>query len=152
MKPIEEIFYIYKPLLPESWNWCTIFFMTGSGRSIESTTYGFTSDREQEEINFNSPTGTATRICELMNEFAGEIASTPLQQPSHIELTLEPDGKYNTVIGYGEPNWDPAPRPWPDDITAEEYTYTKAWPNGIKEKSVKRLKDPRSLIGLVINK
>ena len=122
--------------------------MFGENRSSVFVDYGFSTDKTKVEDGF-----TLNREIKLLiKSLREEIALKPTEQPTHIELTIKCTGAFNTVIGYGDPNWDPSPRPWPDDITAEDYTYTKAWPKGIKEKSVKRLKDPRSLIGLVINK
>ena len=153
MRPVQDLFPMYADILPKGWRWATIHYVFGEGRTSCFNEYGLSEDRstiENDMVLLNKLLDL--NIGPIFHELRNEIATLPLEQPTHIELTIEPDGKFNTVLGYGEPNWDIAPRPWPDDITADEYTYTKAWPNGIKEKSIKRLKDPRSLIGLVINK
>ena len=153
MRPVQELFPMYAQLLPEGWKWTTIHFVHGEGRTRLFNEYGLSEDRLAVEKDLSLLNNLLDlNVDSLIHELINEIAPPPLDQPTHIELTIEPNGKFDTVLGYGEPNWDPAPRGWPDDITAEDYTYTKAWPKGIKEKSVKRLKDPRSLIGLVINK
>ena len=141
MKSVSNLFSILDSELPDRWIWCSIYIMFGDSQSQEFTEYRLSSD--DEEKNINTPNG----VREQMYTFRDEIAVDLSQQPTHIQLTIESDGKFDTVVGYGAPNWDIMPSPWPDDITAENYTYTKAWPDGLPEKIRKRLKDPRSLIG-----
>jgi len=144
VRSVQEIFPIYANALPDNWKWATIYFVFGEGQTGLLTEYGFTEDRSHIEKGFKN---LDIDVSHLFHELRNEIAPTPMEQPTHIELTIEPDGKFNTVLGYGEPNWDPAPRPWPDDITAKEYTYTKAWPDGMSEEARSIMEDPRSLIG-----
>ena len=144
MKPVQDLFPMYTDQLPEGWSWATIYFVFGEGRTGHFTEYGYSENRSLGENDFSNKVGD---VEPLFLELRNDIAPPPLEQPTHIELTLEPDGKFHTVLGYGEPNWDPAPRGWPDDITADEYTYTKAWPNGIPDETKDILDDPRSLIG-----
>ena len=141
MKSVSSLFSILDSELPDGWNWCTIYFMFGDNHSREFTCYGLSPDDGERDLHGRSS------VWEQMRAFRDEIAVDLSQQPTHIQLTIESDGKFDTVVGYGAPNWDIMPRPWPDDITAENYTYTKAWPDGLPEKIRKRLKDPRSLIG-----
>ena len=144
MKPVQELFSVYAEQLPKNWTWATVYFMFGEGVTEHFSEYGLSEDRTLVEKDFSS---SGLGVSQIFHELRNEIAPPPLEQPTHIELTLEPDGKFHTVLGYGEPNWDPAPRGWPDEITADEYTYTKAWPNGIPDETKDILDDPRSLIG-----
>jgi len=146
VEPVQELYAIYDPLLAEGWNWLTIYYLFGEGRSRHFAEYGLTQDRSVVEIELRGrPPAGKTQL--LFNEIRTTVAPDPLPQPTHIELTVEHDGKFATVLGYGEPNWDISPRPWPDDITADEYTYKKAWPEGLRESTKQLLDDPRSLIG-----
>ena len=145
---IEEIFHLCKESLPEEWRWCTAHYKRArNDRTSVMVIYGLEADRTKEKNDFDCPAGVPTRLCELFQQYGNIIAPNPMEKPTHIELTIEPDGTFDSVLGYGEPNWDPSPRPWPDDIRAEEYTYTKAWPKGLKKGVKELLKDPRSLIG-----
>ena len=144
MRSVQELFLIYKNLLSDGWKWCTVHFVFDDGRTRHFTEYGLSENRTEVELDFKNNKVSDVGI--LFTQLRDAISPAPLQKPTHIELTFQPSGKFDTVLGYGEPNWDPAPRVWPDDIRAEEYTYTKAWPNGLKGQTKKRLKDPRSLI------
>ena len=143
MQIVSDIFSILDSELPERWQWCTTYYMFGKNRSSVFVDYGFSTDKTKIEDGFTLNRESKSLIKSLREE----IALKPTVQPTHIELTIECTGAFNTVIGYGDPNWDPAPRPWPDDITAKEYTYTKAWPNGMSEEARSIMEDPRSLIG-----
>ena len=144
MRPVEEILSIYRVALPEGWKWFTVHFAFGDGRTKHFTEYGISEDRSIVKKDFSNKVEGEWQWLEALRD---TVAPPPMEQPTHIELTIQHTGKFETVLGYGEVNWDPAPRGWPDDIRAEDYTYTKAWPNGLKEQTKKRLKDPRSLIG-----
>jgi len=144
MKPVQELFSIYAEQLPENWKWATVYFMFGEGVTEHFSEYGLSEDRTLVEKDFSS---SGLGVSQIFHDLKDEIAPPPLEQPTHIELTIQPDGKFDTVLGYGEPNWDIAPRAWPDDITATDYTYTKAWPNGMSDDAKSIMEDPRSLIG-----
>ena len=147
--PAQEIFNITKPLMPGDCVWFTIFFMCGADDQTQHfIELGRNSDKNNRENLKN--TGTALETIALGESFArlrDKLTPKPLEQFTHIELTYDKGGKFKSVLGYGEPNWDVMPKAWPDDISAESYTYTKAWPNGMPDGMKSLLQDPRSLIG-----
>lgn len=46
---------------------------------------------------------------------------------THIELIFHPDGKYDMDLGYGPVDREEIRGFWPDDITADVYTYSRGW-------------------------
>ena len=74
--------------------------MFGDDHSREFTCYGLSPDDGERDLHGRSS------VWEQMRAFRDEIAVDLSQQPTHIQLTIESDGKFNTVVGYGAPNWD----------------------------------------------
>ena len=107
--------------------------------------YGLTPNRDSP-INSD----ISIDIQKEMRELREHIAPQPLPQFTHIELTFTNNGEFESILGYGRPNLDILPIQWPDDITADSYTYTKSWPSGVPEKRAALMKDPRSLAGVRI--
>jgi len=153
MSVYQNIYSKIAASLPEKWSWFTLKFKFSStedhfGYSID---YGDSENRDsRESLNFTEVQDGSPNLVALMRSLRDEIAPKPLTQFTHIELTFDNTGNFDSVLGYGKPNWDISPRPWPDDITADSYTYTKAWPNGITKKRAAIMKDPRSLVGVRI--
>ena len=144
MSIYQQLYDFTAAALPDDWAWVTIYCAYGEGRTRIRVNYGTTEDRQDYE---NIP---APNISQFLETLRSQVAPPPTEQFTHIELTFERSGNYNSVLGYGKPNWDVMPISWPDDITAEEYTYVGAWPNGITAARAKRLKDPRSSKGVAI--
>ena len=137
--------------LPGKWSWFTLSFNFSStdDHSRYFIEYGESDNKDlRDSLNFTEIQDGSPDLVSLMRILREEISPKPLHQFTHIELTYNNSGNFESVLGYGEPNWDISPRPWPDDITVEPYTYTKAWPNGITEKRAAVMRDPRSLVGV----
>jgi len=141
----QEIFDKVVPYLPKDWKWFTLY----SFISERGVTYmlNFGTSEDQSDIQDN---GAAFDITPEIYALREEIAQSSVPNFTHIELTFLSDGKFDSVLGYGEPNLDLLPRPWPDDITSKEYTYTKNWPDGVPERRAAILTDPRSVVGVEV--
>jgi len=153
MSVYQSVYSKIAVLLPESWLWFTLNFQYSASDDhwryiIE---YGESENKDSREgLHFTEAQDGSPDLVALMRSLRDEITPKPLTQFTHIELTFDNSGNFDSVLGYGKPNWDISPRGWPDDITADSYTYTKAWPNGITKKRAAIMKDPRSLVGVRI--
>ena len=145
MSPHQNIFDAFGSKLPGNWHWFTLRAFYESHGVTYMLDYGLTPDR-----NVLKNSDVSIDIQRDMFELRERIAPHPLPQFTHIELTFNNNGEFESILGYGEPNRDILPRPWPDDITAESYTYTKSWPDGVHEKRAALMKDPRSIVGVRI--
>ncbi len=144
MSVYQQLYENVASALPDDWAWVTIYCAYGEERTRTMVYFGNTEDMHNRE-NVQPP-----KLSALLQTLRHQVAPPPTDQFTHIELTFERSGSHSSVLGYGEPNWDVMPISWPDDITAEEYTYVGAWPNGLMASRVKLLKDPRSSKGVAI--
>ncbi|MEZ5986233.1 MAG: hypothetical protein R3B94_09820 [Hyphomonas sp.] len=129
---IQGIFNVYINYLPEDWSLLRFFHKTeGQGISLTFETYETTSKLGKEQY-FEDPLEPedSNSIRLLSYSLRDAISPDGLPKYTHIELTIHRDGTFDTVMGYGPVDWSPSSYPWPDDITAEEYTYKRAWPDG----------------------
>lgn len=129
---IQGIFNVYINYLPEDWSLLRFFHKTeGKGVSESFATYEVVSEPGIKK-SFEDPleADDGDDIDALMPLLRDSISPDGLLKYTHIELTILRDGTFDTVLGYGPVDWSPSPYPWPDDITAEEYTYKRAWPDG----------------------
>ena len=135
--------------MPTDWAWFTIYFMYGEkGQTEHFIEYGCETDvNTRVNLKKPEPVQQTTNLIKSFLELRDKLAPKPLPKFTHIELNYSKDGKSKSVLGYGKPNWDLMPRGWPDDITAENYTYKNAWPDGIPAEVKPLMQDARSLIG-----
>jgi hypothetical protein len=143
MSVYQDIFNAISPNISVGWKWFRLrAFYTDLGATY-LLDFGLTSDREKAIDD-----GTMVNIQKEMAALRDEITPHPMQPITHVELTYTSDGKFESLLGYGKPNLDFLPIPWPDDITAENYTYVNAWPTPVMEKRAELCRDPRSLLGV----
>lgn len=150
MKQTQEIYDTAKSLMPDDWEWFTIFFMYGEdGRTRQFIEYGSDPDERERKNLQNLGSGQQmSDLSKLFFELRDKFTPEPLDKFTHIELICRKNGEAKSILGYGKPNWDiMLGGGWPDDITADSYTYKNAWPDGIPDKMKPLMKDPRTLAG-----
>jgi len=150
MSHFQDIFDIAKPLFPDDWEWVTFFvkFSDDGGRIKYFVDYGSSSNqRDSKSLDTLSVSQEMRIIRKLITDFRKKINPEPQKKFTHMELTFKQGEDAKAVLGYGAPNWDILPISWPDDISADSYTYKNAWPDGMPDNRRALLKDPRSLIG-----
>ena len=95
MRVVERILSVYSLELPENWSWFTAHCAFGEGVTSYFTEYGMSEDSSSIKTDFNNTTDKEPLFTELRNT----IAPPPMEQPTHIELTIHHNGKVRNSIG-----------------------------------------------------
>lgn len=115
---ILSIFSYYSSYLPEGWLEFSIYYKFDNSSSMS-----FLHLVNADGVNIKPPlwldATEMIEVGELIQKLAGE-ANFGSGGVTHLEIHLENSGKFKTQVGYGNIDWD---NMWPDDLTAEPYTY-----------------------------
>lgn len=116
---ILTVFQFYSPHLPADWNSLTIFYKADESSAMSFVEYSNSSGNKfhpgpwlsmDEEYEVLQNLKKMTPYLKLTNDGI-----------THVELKITVNGEFETMLGYGPIDWEEV---WPDDISAETYTYS----------------------------